>query len=330
MEKRIEKFLQWARDQGMCCRAAVNRNSTDSSGLSERRREMIRKWNIVMTGALAAMLFCASGIASAQYGGKPPAQAPAQQPSANPAPAPKPLTLDKDAPAPAPVNAEEDAAFKAFQDSPVADPKKKIELGEAFALKYPQSRYLPIIYNTLTSAYVQTGQVQKMEEVGDKEIALNPNDVQVLAVLGQTIPRALNSTTQDPAKELDKAERYSKRAIEVTPTLPKPETLTEESFTNAKNITLAMAHSGLGLVYVRRQKYAEAISELEQSIKIDPTPDPVNFYLLGLSNQRASHFEDAAAAFTKCAAMPGPMQPTCQKGAEEAKKLASTQLSAPK
>jgi tetratricopeptide (TPR) repeat protein len=83
-------------------------------------------------------------------------------------------------------------------------------------------------------------------------------------------------------------------------------------------------------VYVRRQKYAEAISELEQSIKIDPTPDPVNYYLLGLSNQRASHFEDAAAAFTKCAAMPGPMQPTCQKGAEEAKKLASTQLSAPK
>jgi hypothetical protein len=56
----------------------------------------------------------------------------------------------------------------------------------------------------------------------------------------------------------------------------------------------------------------------------------VNFYLLGLSNQRASHFEDAAAAFTKCAAMPGAMQPTCQKGAEEAKKLASTQLSAPK
>ena len=291
---------------------------------------MIRKWNIVITSALTAMLFCASGIASAQYGGKPAAQAPAQQPSANPAPAPKPLTLDKDAPAPAPVNAEEDAAFKAFQDSPAADPKKKIELGEAFVLKYPQSRYLPIIYNTLTSAYVQTGQVQKMEEVGDKEIALNPNDVQVLAVLGQTIPRALNSTTQDPAKELDKAERYSKRAIEVTPTLPKPETLTEESFTNAKNITLAMAHSGLGLVYVRRGKYSDAIPDLEQSVKLDPSPDPVNYYLLGLANEKASHFDDAIAAFTKCAAFPGSLAQTCKGGAEEAKKLSATQLSAPK
>jgi tetratricopeptide (TPR) repeat protein len=289
---------------------------------------MTRKWNIVMIGALAAMLLCGSGTSSAQYGGKPAAQAPAQQPAANPAP--KPLTLDKDAPAPAPVNAEEDAAFKAFQDSPTPDVKKKIELGEAFALKYPQSRYLPIIYNTLTSAYVQTGEVQKMEEVGDKEIVLNPNDVQVLAVLGQTIPRALRSTKQDPQTELDKAERYSTRAIEVTPTLPKPENLTEESFANAKNITLAMAHSGLGLIYVQRGKYAEAIPELEQSIKIDPTPDVVNYYLLGLANLKTSHFEDAAAAYTKCAATTGQMQLTCQKGAEEAKKRASTELSAPK
>jgi tetratricopeptide (TPR) repeat protein len=289
---------------------------------------MIRKWNIALIGALAAVLLCGSGIASAQYASKPPAQAPAQQPAANPAP--KPLTLDKDAPAPAPVNAEEDAAFKAFTDSPAADAKKKIELGEAFALKYPQSRYLPIIYNVLTSAYLQTGEVQKMEEVGDKEIALNPNDVQVLAVLGQTIPRALKSTKQDPQTELDKAERYSKRAIEVTPTLTKPEALTEESFTNAKNMTLAMAHSGLGLIYVQRGKYAEAIPELEQSVKIDPTPDVVNYYLLGLANLRASHFEDAAAAYTKCAATPGQMQLTCQKGAEEAKKRASTELSAPK
>ncbi|HYL61589.1 MAG TPA: tetratricopeptide repeat protein, partial [Candidatus Methylomirabilis sp.] len=238
---------------------------------------MTRKWNIVMVSAFAAMLLCASGIARAQYGGKPAAQAPAQQPAANPAP--KPLTLDKDAPAPAPVNAEEDAAFKAFTDSPAVDAKKKVELGEAFVQKYPQSRYLPIVYNTLTSAYVQTGDVQKMEDVGDKEIALNPNDVQVLAVLGQTIPRALRSTKQDPQTELDKAERYSKRAIEVTPTLTKPENLTEESFANAKNITLAMAHSGLGLIYVQRGKYAEAIPELEESIKIDPTPDVVNYYL---------------------------------------------------
>lgn len=279
----------------------------------------------ITTAALGAMLFVGNGIAMAQYGSGGQSQS---QPPAQP-PAPKPLSLDNAA-APAPVNAEEDAAFKAFQDSPTADLKKKIELGEAFAQKYPQSKYRTIIYSVLTSAYLNTGQVDKMEEVGDKEVELNPNDVQVLAVLGQTIPRVINAKTADPAKELDKAERYAKRAIEVTPTLPKPDTLTEESFTNAKNITLAMAHSGLGLIYVRHAKYAEAITELEASVKVDPTPDPVNYYLLGLANIKGSHFEDAATAYTKCASMPGQMQATCQKGAEEAKKLASTELSAPK
>ncbi len=288
---------------------------------------MMRNRIIWMTAAaLGAMLPAGNGIARAQYPSSGQSQS---QPPAQP-PAPKPLALDSAA-APAPVNAEEDAAFKVYQDSPVTDLKKKIELGEAFVQKYPQSRYRTIIYSTLTSAYLNTGQVEKMEEVGDKEVELNPNDVQVLAVLGQTIPRVISSKpTDERAKELDKAERYAKRAIEVTPTVPKPENITEENFTNAKNITLAMAHSGLGLIYVHHAKFAEAITELEASVKIDPTPDPVNYYLLGLANIKGSHFEDAAAAYTKCASMPGQMQPTCQKGAEEAKKLASTQLSAPK
>lgn len=292
---------------------------------------MMRNRIMWMTATtLGAMLLMGNGIALAQYGsgGQSQSQPPAQQPAQPPAP--KPLSLDNAKAAPPVVNAEEDAAYKAFQDSPATDLKKKIELGEAFVQKYPESRYRTVIYSVLTSAYLNTGQVEKMEEVGDKELELNPNDVQVLAVLGQTIPRVINSKTADPAKELDKAERYAKRAIEVTPTITKPDNITDENFANAKNMTLAMAHSGLGLVYVRHAKYAEAITELEASIKVDPTPDPVNYYLLGLANIKGSHFEDAAAAYAKCAAIPGQMQATCQKGAEEAKKLASTELSAPK
>jgi hypothetical protein len=56
----------------------------------------------------------------------------------------------------------------------------------------------------------------------------------------------------------------------------------------------------------------------------------VNYYLLGLANKSASHFDDAIAAFNKCAAIPGAMQATCKTQAEDAKKLSSTQLSTPK
>ena len=136
--------------------------------------------------------------------------------------------------------------------------------------KYPNSRYRSPVYGTLVMAYVQAGQVQKMEETADKEIALNPNDVQVLAVVAQTLPRAMNSKTPNPDKVLVKAEESARKAIELTPTLPKPAAVTDESFSTVKNQTLGMAHGGLGLVYIRRGKFSEAIPELNQSVTMTP------------------------------------------------------------
>jgi len=231
-----------------------------------------------------------------------------------------------------PANAEEDAAVKAFQALPNTDLQKKIAAGEDFLKKYPESRYRPVVYSALTFDYIQSGRADKAFEVGEKEVALKPDDVQTMAILSQTIPRAISASTPEPEKQLAKAETYGKRALEITPTISKPEGMADQNFNAAKNATLAMAHSGLGLVYFRRGKYSDAIPELEQSVKIDPnpTPDPVNLYVLGMSNQKASHYEEAAAVFTKCAAIAGGLQTACKNGAEEAKKQSSTQLSSPK
>lgn len=231
-----------------------------------------------------------------------------------------------------PAKSEELAAVKEFQELPNTDLPKKIAKGEEFLTKYPDSQYRPMVYSALTLEYIQSGNTEKAFEVGDKEVALKPDDVQTLAVLGQTIPRAINASTPEPDKRLAKAEDYSKRAIQVTPTLPKPEGMPDTNFVAAKNSTLAMAHSGLGLVYFRRGKFSDAIPELEQSVKIDPnpTPDPVNLYLLGLANQKASHYDDAVSAFNKCAELNSKLQATCRSGADESKKQASTQLSSPK
>jgi tetratricopeptide (TPR) repeat protein len=291
---------------------------------------MTKNWSIWFGAAtLMGLLTSASGVAMAQgsqssQGGQ--SQPPAQQTEKPKTPEVTPLTLDS----PPPVSAEEDAAYKAFAAVIQNDADKKIELGEAFILKYPETRYRSSVYGALTFAYVQVGNMQKMQEVGEKEIALAPNDVSTLALLGQTLPRAWKSSAPDATQVLAKAEQYSKQAIDVAPTLTKPEGMTDEAFASAKNQALAMAHSGLGLVYVRRGKNAEAIPELEQAIKVDPNPDPVNFYLLGMANKVTSHFDDAISVFNKCAAMTGPLQVTCKAQAEDAKKQGATQLSAPK
>jgi tetratricopeptide (TPR) repeat protein len=298
----------------------------------------MRSKRITLVGAGALMLFllcraASAGTQTGQQGQGGQAQQPSQQqPSQQqqpPAdkdkqPNPAPLSMDN-----APATPEEESAAKAAQQS--TDPNKRIQMAEEFLQKYPQSRYRPAMYQALVSGYFATQQVPKMLEAGEKEVELNPNDAPVLAVMGQALARTYNAKAPDAAKQLDKAELYSKRAIEITPTLAKPENLTDEAFSNAKNDTLVMAHSGLGLVYIRRGKFSEAVPELEQSVKADshPDPDPVNYYLLGVANKQTSHFEAAAAAFSKCATVQSTLQATCKNSAEDAKKQGSTQLSAP-
>lgn len=298
--------------------------------MESKRRNGMKLLTMVGIVLLGASLAAAQ---SSQSGGSQGSQGSQQSPpAAQPLPdKDKANTLTLDTPAP-PVNPEEDTAYKAFEAMPLTDGDKKMKAGEDFVQKYPQSRYLPPVYSMLVKLYLQANEVQKMQDVGEKDVALAPNDVQTLAILGQTIPRAWNSGMPNAALQLDKAEKFSKSAIELTPTITKPDGMSDAQFSLAKNQTLAMAHSGLGLVYFRRGKFAEAIPEFEESTKVDPSPDadPVNYYILGISDEKTSHFDAAVAAFTKCSTVPGALQATCKSKIDEAKKLGATQLSAPK
>src|SRR5579859_197353 len=250
---------------------------------------------------------------------------PAQQPAST--------TLSLETPGAPPISSEEDTAFKTLQAMPEGSApnlQQKLDAGEAFLQKYPQSRYRSVIYPFMTIGYMQVGKSDKGLECGDKALEINPNDVTTMAILSQTIPRVINLSAPDAPKKLEKAETLGKRAVEVIPTLPKPNGMTDEAFTSTKNQTLAMAHGGIGLVDWRRGKFADAIPELEESVKLDPVADPVNWYILGIVNQNTSHFDAAVAAYAHCAAIASGLQGTCKTKTDEAKKLAATKLSAPK
>jgi tetratricopeptide (TPR) repeat protein len=255
----------------------------------------------------------------------PPAQGQDQNKPANQQAAP--LSLDS---APPPVSAEEEAAFKGFDTASNDDPAKKSQLADEFLQKYPQSRYRGTIYSWQVRYYFSKGQIDQMEAAGDKELELIPNDVQTLAIVGSALPRAMNANTPDPQKRLAKAEQYSQKSLDLLPTMTKPEGMSDEQFLRAKNMTSALAYSGLGLVAFRRGKFDDAIPNFQKSVQLDPQPDPVNYYLLGLCNEKTSHFDEAATNFSKCADIPGGLQATCKQGVDEAKKAGATQLSAPK
>jgi tetratricopeptide (TPR) repeat protein len=291
--------------------------------------KQIERLSLLVSGAaLAATTTFAQGPPQQNPGQQPQSpvqQQPGQQPNPNPA---APLTLESSSP---PVNAEEEEAIKNFRNTNPQDADKKDHLAEQFIQKYPQSRYLPEVYNWLVRSYYRKGEVDKMEAAADKQLAIFPDDPQTLAIVGTTLPRAMNASTPDPEERLAKAEKYCQKALELLPTIKKPDTISDETFQQLKNETSAMAYSGLGLVAFRRAKYDEAIPDLENAIKANPQqPDPVNYYVLGIADEKASRFDDAVAAFTKCAAIPSGIKDTCTQNIQEAKKRASTQLSMPK
>lgn len=220
---------------------------------------------------------------------------------------------------------EEEKAYTDFHALKPDQTDQEIQIGEAFVQKYPTSKYTEIVYSRLVTAYFTKQQFDKMYAAADKALALNNNDVVVLALVGWVIPHSYDPNDIEADRKLDKAESYEKHALEALPTLEKPTGMTDEEFAKAKSDKTSMAHSGLGLVYFRRQQYDQSAKELEQAVQLAPKPDPVDLYVLGIDDTQMKHFSDAAVAFQKCAAAPSGLAATCKQKAEQAKKDAASQ-----
>jgi tetratricopeptide (TPR) repeat protein len=163
----------------------------------------------------------------------------------------------------------------------------------------------------------------KMYADSDKALALNPDDVNVLVLVGWVIPRKYDPNDLAAESQLAKAEKYEKHALEVLAALPKPANLTDEQFAKVKAEGESQAHSGLGLIYFRRQNYAESVEELKKSTMDPANQDPVDYYIMGMDLTQLKRFSESADAFAKCAAIPGGLQDRCKQMGADAKKQAA-------
>jgi tetratricopeptide (TPR) repeat protein len=228
------------------------------------------------------------------------------------------------------TNSQEANDYKNFVAISPEQLPKKIKAGQNFLKKYNDSGLRAQVLSQMAILYIQSGDTEKGYAAGFSAIQLNPKDVRTMGVLSQTMARAVNPSNPDAQQKLDQAEKYGKNALAVAPTLVKPVGVSDQAFLTAKNEAMAMAHSGLGLVDVRRGKFADAIPDLQQAVQLDSKKDPTNAYLLGVANQNSSNYADAAAAFAQCAESPGNLQAICESAAEDAKNRADSQSPAPK
>lgn len=220
------------------------------------------------------------------------------------------------------VDPQESKAYKAFYDTSPQDPDKRIQLGEDFVKQYPSGPYTESVYAGLVQAYYMKQNWKVMYAAADKALALKPDDVDVLVTVGWVIPHVYQPDDPDGSKELDKAQAYETKAIQDLNTLPKPADMTDQQFAAAKADKLAEAHSGLGLVYFRRQDYGQAAKELNQATTGTSHPDPTDYFALGAALQNTQQYSQAADAYDHCAQLQSSLQSRCKQSADAARKLA--------
>jgi hypothetical protein len=217
---------------------------------------------------------------------------------------------------------QEEADFKAIVVAPDAD--KKIKLSGLFLTNYPSSMRKEAVYNLLVNVYYAKQDWDNFYATSDKTIAIFPDDVDVLALVGWVIPHSYSSSDPDASKKLDKAEAYEKHAIELIPDLHKPVTATDDQFATAKTEKLSQAHSGLGLVYSRRRDWDNSVKELQEATTTATSPDQTDLYALAFALQQMNRYSEAADAYDKCSLAVGILQDRCKTAADNARTQATT------
>lgn len=206
----------------------------------------------------------------------------------------------------------------------MTDAKKRIAVLDKFPQAYPNSPNVGKLNLQYFLAYQMADDHAKATEYGEKAVAADPNSIETLNGVADYYATTLQT-------ELEKAETYAKKVLELAPGLKKPEGTSDEQFKSYVDAQLGVAHATLGYVaFVRgsnAHRVAPAIQEFKTAIDLlasNPALQGRILYYLGFANERLSpaNHKGAIDALTRAAALPSPWQGAAQELLEKVKKAA--------
>ena len=82
--------------------------------------------------------------------------------------------------------------------------------------------YIEAVHAGLAQAYYTKQDWKNFYGEADKALALKPDDVDLLTMVGWVTPHVITGSEPDASDQLDKAETYEKRAIQISPAWQSP------------------------------------------------------------------------------------------------------------
>lgn len=216
----------------------------------------------------------------------------AQQP---PAPAPAPAQ----APAKRPPQARTQAEFADYNSAYATTGGAAAEkTANDFAAKYPDSELRTILYSKAMHEYQNENNSGKMLAMGEKILALDPDNSVALVLTSTVLSDSLSDADQDRQQKVAEIKKNVNRALETVDTafIP-PAGSTPEQIAAYKNTLRSMAHSALGITNLKTGDDAGAEKELRAAADLGKNqPDPYVWYHLALSQDHQGKYVEALAS----------------------------------
>jgi tetratricopeptide (TPR) repeat protein len=195
----------------------------------------------------------------------------------------------------------EAAAYNAIADT--ADAKVRMGYIERFTPAFPKSRFDEPIASYAMVALSELRDTPRLVAYGEKTLAANPNSVPTLLLL--------SGTYADEAKpgSLAKSVTYAQKAIEVTKA-------DAPDADRSRKLSAGVAHSTLGYAYMKQDKTAAAITELQKSSQLlkgqDDQQYAIALYRLGYAYAKTNKVTEAREVLMEAVKITGPVQAPAQ------------------
>ena len=167
-----------------------------------------------------------------------------------------------------------------------------------FAAKYPQSELTSYLYSKAMHEYQNENQPDKMLTMGEKVLALDPDNPIALVLTATVLSDSLSDSDPDRQQKIAEIKKNANRALEsVDSSFTPPASATPEQVTAYKGTLLSMAHSAIGIMDLKTGDDGSAEKELQSAADLNKTqPDPYIWYHLALSQDHQSKYAAALAS----------------------------------
>lgn len=187
------------------------------------------------------------------------------------------------------------------------DAAAKAGLLARFAKAFPDSSYANQALGIAAAAYQQAQNYPKMLEAANGLLAKDPNDLGMLILLADYY--------SEKGEQLDKAEGYAKKSLELLETTKKPEGATDEQWQQQVSIQKGLALTSLGQININRKRDAQAVENFKAAaplLKPDAFTYARNQYRMGFALLNLKRTPEARAALTEAASINSPYRTLAQ------------------